>query len=203
MSFYFVLSGTLAILTAFGVFESFIKKSGVNRFFVALFLLVTAVLSLFGNIEIGGYGISLNLFVYAIAFIVLLTKLKSVKGILAAFISCLIILAFLVCYNAFDLSNFEYNFVQPYIYLALLCGCILAFICPNVSSVFCGTLLGGLIFEVAIYNINLDLGMANLQIGGELALTCTLLCCVSYALFFGLKQLFVNFRLKKQSKTNN
>ena len=68
MDLYFVLSGTLAILCLFGVFESILKICCLNRWIVSIFLVTTSVFSVIGDVTVFNINFSLNLFLYVYTF---------------------------------------------------------------------------------------------------------------------------------------
>lgn len=203
MNLSFVLMGVLSILCAFGVFESILKICGLNRLLVSLFFLVGAVLSLFGSINIFGYEISLNIFNFTLVFVILLPKLKNAKNIISMLLCSLIILATFVCYNAFDLTNFEYNFVQPYVYMAIILGIIFSIFVKNISSVFCGSYIGSIIFEIVAFDMFGKNMETNFLLGGEMMVTSIIIICLTYAIFFWLKNFVTNLKLKKKTKSLN
>ncbi len=203
MNLSFVIMGTFAILTAFGVFQGAIKNIGLNRLFVALFFLVGAILSLFNNINIYGIEISLNSFNFTLAFLLLLPKLRTVKSFLSMLICLLLTITILVCYNAFDLTNFEYDFVQPYVYVSICVGIIFSVFIKNVSSVFCGTFLGTLVFEIVTANM-FNMQVDNIiYIGSEMMIVSILIVTLTYSLLYYIKSIFTILRLKKKSKPLN
>ncbi len=203
MNFSFVIMGTLAILCAFGVFEGFIKNCGLNRLIVSLFSLIGAILSLIGSVQIWGYNISLNVFNCTLAFVMLLPRLKNIKNIISMFICCLIIIATFVCYSAFDLTNFEYNFVQPYVYMSICIGLIFSLFVDNVSAVFCGSYIGSIIFEIVTFDLFGQNMNSGFLLGGEMMITSIIIISLSYILLFNFKKLFVNLKIKNKTKTLN
>lgn len=200
MDLYFVLSGTLAILCLFGVFESILKICCLNRWIVSIFLVTTSVFSVIGDVTVFNINFSLNLFLYVIAFILLLTRLKNVKNILTIILTASITLAILVSYKAINFSEFEYALIQPYVYVALLVGLVLCFICKNTSSAFCGTLIGSVLFEIIFFQMSIDSYTKPLVLGSDLIIAYTFICSISYIFFFGISTVFKSIKQRKQEK---
>ena len=203
MNLTFVIMGTLTILTAFGVFESFFFLFGLNRFLTCIFLLVGTVFSLLGTVNILGYEISFNLFNYFIAFVILITKIKNVKSFVSAIICCMVIIVAFSCYNAVNLSEFEYDFVQPYVYMSLVIGIIFSLFSNNIGSVFCGAFVGGIIYELIASKMFAVSVETPLTLGGQMVIQSIIVVCVTFVVLSAIKSFVANLKLKKKSKTVN
>ena len=203
MNLTFVVMGTLTILVAFGVFESFLKICGLNRFLTCIFLLIGTVFSLLGTVNILGYEISFNLFNYFVAFVILMTKIKNVKSFVSAIICCMVIIVAFSCYNAVNLSEFEYDFVQPYVYMSLVIGIIFSLFSNNIGSVFCGTFVGGIIYELIaskMFAVSIE---TPLTLGGQMVIQSIIVMCITFVILSEVKSFVTNLKLKKKSKTIN
>ena len=203
MNLTFVIMGTLTILTAFGVFESILKVCGLNRFFTCIFFLIGTVFSLLGTVNIFGHEISFNLFNYFIVFVLLMTKIKNIKSFVSAIICCMVIIVAFTCYNALNLTEFEYDFIQPYVYMSLVIGIIFSLFSNNIGSVFCGAFVGGIIYELISSKMFGASVESSLTLGGQMMTQCILVLCVTFAILFALKIFVSNLKLKKKSKTIN
>lgn len=204
MDFYFLICGTLAILISFGVFESILKINKLSRFLLSIFLILSCVFDAIGAINILNINISLNLILNFVMFVVLFAMQKSIRGIISTILTSLIIISVLVCYHALNLEIFEYAYVQPYIYIAMIVGLILYYVCPNINSVFCGTLLGSILFELIFHQMSWSYVDQTLNLGGNVAISFTFICSLSYCLFNsfvkGIK--FLKSRKKENLKLN-
>ena len=125
---------------------------------------------------------------------------KSIKGIIATILTSLIIISVLACYNAINLEMFEYAYVKPFVYIAIIVGIILYYICPNINSVFCGTLLGAILFELIFHQMSWNYVNQTLNLGGDVAITFTFVCVLSYCLFNSLVLGIKYLKTKKQEK---
>ncbi len=200
MDLYFLICGTLAILISFGVFESVLKINKLNRFLLSIFLILSCVFDAIKAINILGVNVSLNLILYFVMFVVLFAMQKSIKGIIATILTSLIIISVLACYNAINLEMFEYAYVKPFVYIAIIVGIILYYICPNINSVFCGTLLGAILFELIFHQMSWNYVNQTLNLGGDVAITFTFVCVLSYCLFNSLVLGIKYLKTKKQEK---
>ncbi len=200
MDLYFLICGTLAILISFGVFESVLKTNKLSRFLLSIFLILSCVFDAIGTVNILNVNISLNLILYFIMFVVLFAMQKSIKGIISTILTTLIIISVLVCYNALNLEIFEYAYVQPFVYVAIVVGIILYYVCPNINSVFCGTLLGSILFELIFHQMSWTNVNQTLNLGGDVAITFTFVCVLSYCLFNSLVLGIKYLKTKKQEK---
>ena len=103
----------------------------------------------------------------------------------------------------FDLTNFEYNFVQPYVYMAIILGIIFSIFVKNISSVFCGSYIGSIIFEMVSFDMFGQNMETNFLLGGEMMVTSIIIVCLTYAIFFWLRNFITNLKLKKKTKSLN
>lgn len=200
MDLYFILSGTLFILCVFGVFEKFLKYCQLNRWMVSGFLFLSTIFSVIGNISISGTSVSFNLFLYIVAFLILFIRKNSPKGILFVLLTFLTTIAVLVCYNAVNLSSFEYAFIQPYVYVSIVLGFLFSLFCQNFSSAFCGTILGSIIFEIIFHQLSVNSYNEALIIGNDFSITYTLICSVSFIFFYGFNSLLKTIKQRKREK---
>ena len=203
MDFYFLTCGTLFILTLFNVFESVLKANKLNRWLTALVFLLSAVFAVVGDINIIGLNISLNLILYIVCFAYLLIKNFKIKSLLFMLIACLITISVLVCYNAINFENYIFAFVQPYVYFALGMGIVLYYVCNNVSTAFCGTLMGVVLFEYVFHKTSIKLLEETLVLGKQYCLTFTLISMLSYCLINTFVYILKGIKIRKQQKNQN
>lgn len=183
MSLFFLISGALAILISFGVFENVLKVNNIKRSFAAIFLIFSCALSAIGKVNIFGVETNLCMVLFAIVATVLLFTQKSLKDYLFVVLSGLLIIAVLTFYNALNLTSFEYSYIQPYVYVALFMGIVFNYVCTSFKNAFVGTFVGCLTFELLFYKLSLMYTNQSLMIGTDLTLIFTLLTVVSYCLF--------------------
>lgn len=200
MDLYFLISGTLAILFAFGVFEKTLKINKLNRFFVVCFLLLTCVFDAIGNINILNVTLSLNLILYMVVFVILFVLQKNLKSFIATVLTSLIIVAVFYCYNALNMETFEFAYVKPYVYLALVLGFVLYTICPSMNSTFCGTLLGSIVFELTFFQMSFKVVEQTLMLGGDFTIAFTLYVTISYGICSCVSYMIKKIKSKKQEK---
>ena len=203
MDLYFLLCGTLTILISFGVFEKVLKSVKLNRWLVCCFLLLSCVFSAIEGIKIYGMNISLNLILYGILFIFLFFKQRTAKSFISCLIASLLVIAVLVCYRAINLSGFEYAYVQPYVYVAIVFGIVIYYLCPNFYSAFCGVFLGNVVFELLFHELSLSYSNEILQLGSTLNVTFTFVCMIVFSLFSFFASSVKSLKnRKKQEKVN-
>ncbi len=200
MDFYFLICGAFAILIPFGVFEKILKINKLNRYFLSLFLIISCILNAVGSVKIYNMNISLNLFLYLIAFVVVFLRQKRVKPIISTILTSLIVIAFVVCYNAINFSAFEYAYVQPYVYVALFLGVILNFVCADFKSCFCGVFLGTVLSEFIFYEMSIAMSEEVLFLGTSFTITFTFLSTASFCLINAILYAVKYMKTKKQEK---
>ena len=183
MNLYFLISGTLAILISFGVLSIVLKANKLDRIILSAFLILSCVVSVMGNISLLGISLSINFLVYFLFFVLLFFQQKSIKAYLATILSALIVIAVMMCYNAINLSNFEFSLIQPYVYVALVIGIVLFYICPNYKSAFCGTFLGFVCFELLFHELSASFVSENLVVGGTQCILMTFVSLISFCLY--------------------
>lgn len=148
MNFYIITSIVLTILLLFSVGESIAKSNNVNRYFLIAFLILSAICFCIPPISIFGYLFNPCYFIYLFAFIYMISKIRSFKDLFKTIFLTLIILAVCVCYNAINTTKFEYAFVQPYLFVAFLLGCVCIGFSQKEHVVFSSFFLGVTLSEV-------------------------------------------------------
>ena len=203
MDLYFLISGTLAIFAAFGVFEKVFKVNNIKRGFAAIFLAVSCVLSAVGDLSIFGVKINLCILLFMFISVVLLFTQKTLKDYMVVVLAILLVVAVLTFYNALNLSEFEYSYIQPYVYVALFIGFIFNYVCTNFKSAFVGTFIGCLTFELLFFKLSLLYTNQSLTIGSNLTLVFTLTTSVSYCLFNFIVYIFKSLKSRKKTQKVN
>lgn len=183
MGLYFIISGTLAILVSFGVFEGVLKANNIKRLFASIFLIISCILSTFNKVNIFGAEISINIILYLFVTIVMFFKQKTIKSYISLILSGLLVISVLTFYNALNLSSFEFSTVQPYVYVAIFMGVVLNYVCTNFKSSFVGTFIGCLVFELLFYNLSLSFTAQNLTIGSDQTMLFTIVSAIAYCMF--------------------
>lgn len=203
MNFYFVLNGCLFFLILFGVFEHLLKFYNINKWFACLFVFLSCVFNMLQSFQIFGIMINLNFVLYIFTFFVYLFKLKGFKNYFKMIFVSLIIVAVLMCYSAFDFADFEYSFVGIYVYVAIIVGFVLSFILPNLKTTFCGTMLGGVIYDLIYWKFfnGLDSEMFTLWQISTLTFVFVTIC--SYCISNYFVWLSKTYRNKKKQETTN
>ena len=201
MELYFYICGIFAILSLFGVFESFERSCGLNRWFVCVFFVLSMIFSVVPNIEISNFYVNLNLFLFIFVTFCFVVKKNTVRGIVSAFIVCLITIALFVCLSAANFSS-EFAFVKPYFYVAIVSGIMGYFLCTNFYNMFVGTFVGVELCEIVMHNIFLNVDerfiFANID-----TLTYVIVCAITYVVIFGMVNMINAIKIKRIKKNRN
>ena len=198
MDLYFYLSGTLFILTAFGVFENIFKMCKINRFFATIFFLISSILYLLPSVNIFGIYFNLNIFLYIFVGIFQLFKKSCLKNILGGVLVFFVTIAVLVCYSATGLLH-DCIFVQPLFYVAMFVGSLLVCFCKSFSSMFLGSVFGSLAFELVTLDVQKyildEVVFFDINIISYILISGILYCLV-FAIFCYAK----SYKMKRQQK---
>ncbi len=198
MSLYSIISGVLFFLSAFGVFESFLRVNKINRFFVSIFFLFTFVISFLPDIYIWKFYVSPNLFLYLAAALFLLLRKNTLKGIIGGVVVFLTTITILVVYFATNL-NLQFTYVEPIAYLALVVGCVFVFSCDSFNNMFLGLLLGSIIFQLAKLSFGSFI-FDDFVLFDNSILTFVLICSITYVFVKGILCALSSIKVKRQQK---
>lgn len=197
MDFYFVICGSLAILSIFNVFENSLKVLHLNRFFVFSFSIVSMIFSLIGNLYLGEIAINLNIFLYGLVLIWSLVTQTKLKNIVYIFIIASITIACFIVHNLVGLSAYDYLYVLPIAYFALFIGFIFAFCIYNLKIVFAGLTLGAILFEVFNFvSVDMEYVLGSMFLL-EFVIVGTLSYCFTYVVKRRIMVYKRNYSLKK------
>lgn len=197
MNLNFVVCGTLCILALFGVFESVMKFYNLNRWLTFAILFAFCVCSLLQNVKLFGVELGLCAFLVVPIFAISFVKIKSIKEYLKLFLLSLSTVAILLCYKSLSISDYDYNFVGNYVFVALGFGFLMCFLIRNIKTAFCGTTLGTILFDVLFVEYSQTLASENFVLFEINSITFILTTLLSF-MFFNF--IFCKIRGQKAKK---
>lgn len=199
MDLYFYLSGTMLILSAFGVIEHTLKINKINRILITLFFLISLFFYFLPNLNLFGINLNLNIFLYFFVCVLQVFKKNTLKNIIGCVLVCVITISVLVCFNAIGMA-YEYSFVTPLVYVSLIIGSLVSFVCKSsFSAIFVGTTLGAICFEIV--TIDLQKFVTQEIVFFDTKIMTYILCsCMAYCVMSSLLYMLKNIKIKKEQK---
>ena len=202
MELYLVVCVCVSILALFSVGESLFKKLNVSRYFVAIFLMISALSFYISPFDFAGLTINVNFCLYALLFVFVLFKQKSFKNFLRSVLIACICLAICVCYNSLNLLQYEFAYFQPYLLICLLLGIVCCLFSSDIKTCFLGLFIGVSVSE--LIRSNNIMFVQNEFILGQMQFCCliaiTLLC---FSALVAVKGFAITIKQKyKTNKTN-
>lgn len=181
MAFSSLILGVLLILVIFNVGETVTKKLYLKKIYLIILLAISFISSFFNPFIIGNFSFSIAGFIIPLILsIYYLFKVGSVYSFLRVGVSTLLVTTLTLIYNSISYGDFEYNYLQPYMILALVLGLSVFFISKTPSNSYLSFFLGySLSNTIHFLTKNLDYDYSFIELGGQQMLSMLLLSTVA------------------------
>lgn len=200
MDFFYILLGSLIILSLFNVGEFVYNKIGISHFVLCVLFVFTLVLSFVPDISFGGYALSLvGSIIPLLLSIRIVFGIRSKKDAFSFIVSCIISCLAIIAFSLLGIESLE--LIQPYVYFSLGLGVIIQLFTKNMrvsfASMFFGLSIGSFIFFQTKFG-----GTDAIFIFGSKELLISVLCAMLAGVVISLFQSFYEYRAQKKVKIN-
>ncbi len=184
MNINILLLGSLLILVLFDNFKKALERMNLRKIIAALLIVLELVLLFTPSLKLGDVTITMYGAVFPLVFSLwCMASIRRKQDIKSFGISFLISLLVYLIFSGIDYDIYYLMTIKPYVWLSVLLGLVVGFICKKEKIIFSSVFFGFILGNFIQIELNHNAFVENYVLGSNALLSCLLVSFVAGALF--------------------